>query len=81
MANQRSDSPRNVNPNRQDHNFQARCSDISGQKCDWHTSGRNEDEVMHNVEQHGREHHGINMTTEQRDRAREVIRGNERRAA
>ena len=66
MANQKSDSPRN--------DLNARCSDISGEKCDWQSSGRNEDEVLRNLEQHGRQRHGVNLTIEQRDKARGLIR-------
>jgi predicted small metal-binding protein len=38
--------------------FSFRCGDVVN-GCDWQTSGRNEDEIRRNVEQHGREHHGM----------------------
>ncbi len=39
-------------------NVTFRCSDIHP-SCDWQTTGRNEDEIRSQIEQHGREHHNI----------------------
>lgn len=38
--------------------YSFRCGDVM-KGCDWQTSGRTEDEVRRNIEQHGREHHGM----------------------
>jgi predicted small metal-binding protein len=44
--------------------YSFRCGDVmSG--CEWQTSGRNEDEIRQNIEQHGREHHGMKEITEE----------------
>lgn len=38
--------------------YSFRCGDVmSG--CDWQTHGRDESELRRNIEEHGREHHGI----------------------
>lgn len=34
------------------------CSDINP-SCNWQSSGQNENELRSQIEQHGREHHGI----------------------
>ena len=41
-----------------DADYSFRCGDVV-KGCEWQTSGRNEDEIRRNVEQHGREHHGM----------------------
>jgi predicted small metal-binding protein len=59
-------------------NLHFRCADVySG--CAWETSGRTEDEMRPNIEQHGREHHGMkDLGEDVWNRVRGLIR---RRAA
>ena len=78
MANQ---SPNSSNINRHGNDLSFRCADMGHKECKWQTSGRSEDEVLRNVEQHGREKHGIQMNDDLRNKARGVIRGSEQRAA
>jgi len=54
-----------------------RCAEVN-QSCDWRTSGRDESEMRRQIEQHGREKHGMS------DLAEDVwdrIRGSFRRSA
>jgi predicted small metal-binding protein len=36
-----------------------RCADVGFADCRWEVSGHTEDELMPQIEQHGREHHGL----------------------
>ena len=52
-----------------------RCSDMGHKDCSWEVSGRSEDELMPQIERHGRERHGMtNMDDESRQRVRNNIR-------
>ncbi len=54
--------------------YNFRCSEIHS-SCNWQTSGSSEDEVMHNVERHGREAHGLsNWDENTRNRVRSSIK-------
>ena len=71
MANQ---SPNSANINRGENSLRFRCADVGDQSCKWETSGRSEEEIMRNAEQHGREHHGIQMDDGMRNKVRGAIR-------
>jgi predicted small metal-binding protein len=52
-----------------------RCSDMGHKDCSWEVSGRSEDELMPQIESHGRERHGINnLDEDSRRRVRNNIR-------
>lgn len=36
-----------------------RCADVGFKECNWQVSGRNDNEIMERVREHGREAHGI----------------------
>lgn len=57
-----------------------RCADVGNAECRWEVSGRTEDELMPQIEQHGREAHGMSeFDGETKNKIRNAIR--ERRAA
>lgn len=64
MANPTGNNPTSSSPGREGGgNLHFRCADIhSG--CNWQTSGRDEQEMRRNIEQHGREHHNMREWTE-----------------
>ncbi len=41
-----------------------RCADVGFNECSWEAQGRNESELMPQIERHGREHHGLKEMTE-----------------
>lgn len=41
-------------------NVRFRCKDVGFANCPWEATGRNEQELMPQIERHGREQHGIN---------------------
>jgi len=51
-----------------------RCSDVGPKDCDWQVSGNSEEEIMHKIEQHGREKHNLSLGSETKDRVRHAIR-------
>ena len=56
-------------------NYSFRCSDVGQKDCPWETKGSSEDEVLRNVEKHGREKHNISsFVGEARDRVRNAIK-------
>ena len=56
------------------------CSEIGNENCTWNLSGDSADEMMPDIERHGREAHGITSFDEKaRSRIRDAVR--ERRAA
>ena len=60
------------NNSRQQKSF--RCSDL-GHKCNWEVSGQSEEELMPQIEQHGRQAHDIqNLDSDSRKRVLSVIR-------
>jgi len=55
-----------------------RCADVADPNCQWEVSGRNEAEIMPQIERHGREQHNItNFDENTRNRVREAIRTRE----
>ncbi len=57
-----------------------RCADVGNADCRWEVTGRTEEELMPQIERHGREAHGMNSIDEPtRNKIRNAIR--ERRAA
>ncbi len=64
----------NPNTGNQD-NVKFRCKDVGFANCPWEASGRSEQELMPQIERHGREAHGINQIDQQtRDRVKNAIR-------
>jgi predicted small metal-binding protein len=52
-----------------------RCADLGHSECKWEVSGHSEEELMPQIERHGRERHGItNLDNEARNRVRDAIR-------
>ncbi len=52
-----------------------RCADVGFADCRWEVSGRTADELMPQIEQHGRERHGINQVDDKiRQRIHNAIR-------
>jgi predicted small metal-binding protein len=52
-----------------------RCSDLGHKDCKWEVSGQSEEELMPQIEQHGRQAHNIqNLDNEARNRVRGAIR-------
>lgn len=41
-----------------------KCADMGHKECNWEVSGRSEEELMPQIERHGRERHGINNLDE-----------------
>ena len=57
-----------------------RCADAGFKECSWQTSGRDDNEVLDRVREHGREAHGIsNFDDNMRRKVQENI--HDRRAA
>lgn len=82
MANpNKPDQPKGVQPTHsgsQGENYTFRCADAGYNDCPWETKGATPDEVLHKVEQHGRERHHLTSIDEQ---TRNKVRGNIHRAA
>jgi predicted small metal-binding protein len=52
-----------------------KCADMGHKDCSWEVSGRSEEELMPQIERHGRERHGINnLDEDSKRRARSNIR-------
>ncbi len=52
-----------------------RCADLGHKECNWEVSGRSEEELMPQIEQHGRQAHNINdFDNDARTRVRSAIR-------
>ena len=57
-----------------------RCADVGNADCRWEVTGRTEEELMPQIERHGREQHGIgDIDAQMRNKIRNAI--HERRAA
>jgi predicted small metal-binding protein len=57
-----------------------RCADVGNVDCQWEVSGRTNEELMPQIERHGREHHGITSWDDKlKSRVQHAIR--ERKAA
>ena len=63
---------------REGRDLEFHCSDVGDPKCSWKASGRSEEELMPQIEQHGRDAHNIKNID---DNMRQRIRSNIRRAA
>jgi predicted small metal-binding protein len=51
-----------------------RCKDVGFQNCPWETRGKSEQELMPEIERHGREAHGIDKIDDStRDRVRNAM--------
>jgi predicted small metal-binding protein len=50
-----------------------RCADVGDKNCKWEARGRNEDDIMKQVEQHGRDAHNMQMDDSTRQRVRGAI--------
>lgn len=52
-----------------------RCADVGHDQCNWTVRGRDEQELMPQIEQHGRERHGMReMDSDTRNKVRGAIR-------
>ena len=52
-----------------------KCADMGHKDCSWEVSGRSEEELMPQIERHGRERHGINnLDEDSKRRVRSNIR-------
>ena len=60
--------------NQQNQDMRFRCADVGDKSCKWEARGSNEDDIMRQVEQHGREAHDIhNMDDNMRQKVRGAI--------
>ena len=51
-----------------------RCADLGHQECNWQVSGRSEDELMPQIERHGREQHNLtSFDNDTRNQVRSAI--------
>jgi predicted small metal-binding protein len=51
-----------------------RCADLGHKECNWEVSGHSEEELLPQIEQHGRQAHNITKLDETaRNRVREAI--------
>jgi predicted small metal-binding protein len=63
----------NVTGNNQQKTF--RCADLGHKECNWQVSGQSEEELMPQIEQHGRQAHNIQkLDNKARNRVRGAIR-------
>lgn len=52
-----------------------RCKDVGFENCPWEARAKNEQELMPQIEKHGREQHGIqNLDQQTRDKVKNAIR-------
>ncbi len=64
-----------VNPSSQGGNYHFRCADLGNSTCQWEASGRTEEDVIRQVEQHGREQHNLSEWTDDiKNRVRNLMR-------
>lgn len=75
MANpNKPDQPKGVQSSQsQGETYRFRCADAGHKECPWETRGSSPDEVMRNVEQHGREQHHLTMDDNTRNQIRSKI--------
>ncbi len=58
-----------------DHDVRFKCKDVGFANCPWEARGKDEKELMPQIEKHGREAHGINNLDQQtKDKVRQAIR-------
>jgi predicted small metal-binding protein len=56
-------------------NVKFRCKDVGFANCPFEASGKNEQELMPQIERHGKEAHGMEQIDQQtRDRVKDAIR-------
>jgi len=56
-------------------NMKFRCKDVGFANCQWEATGKTEQELMPQIERHGRDAHGINQIDQPtRDRVKNAIR-------
>ncbi len=66
---------RSSNPSGQSKQKHFRCADLGHKECNWEVSGKSEEEILPQIERHGREHHNIsNFDNDARSRVRGAIR-------
>lgn len=53
--------------------YRFRCADAGQKDCPWETRGSSPDEVLRQVEQHGREQHHLSMDDTTRNQVRSKI--------
>jgi predicted small metal-binding protein len=64
----------NPNPGNQNE-VRFRCKDVGFDTCSWEATGRNEQDLMPQIERHGREAHGIQQIDQPtRDKVKNAIR-------
>ena len=63
------------NPNPGNQGMKFRCKDVGFANCPWEATGRNEQELMPQIERHGRDAHGLQQIDQQtRDKVKHAIR-------
>jgi len=78
MANNPNQSQHNTNEHSQSGERQFRCSDAGFKECNWQVRGKNDNEIMDRVREHGREAHNISNFD---DNMRRKVQDNIRNAA
>ena len=53
--------------------MRVRCSELGHSGCNWEARGSNENEIMNQVEQHGRDAHKEGITDRVKEKVREVL--------
>lgn len=65
----------NPNQHTHDHDVRFRCKDVGYANCPWEARGQSEQDLMPQIEKHGREAHGIqNLDQQTRDKVKHAIR-------
>lgn len=65
----------NPNQHTNDQSVRFRCKDVGFANCPWEARGHSEQDLMPQIEKHGREAHCIqNLDQQTRDRMRDAIR-------
>ena len=71
----RSGQENRFNRGKQEGQKSFRCADLGHKECNWEVRGRSEEELMPQIERHGREQHNLqNFDNETRQRVSSVIR-------
>ena len=65
----------NPNQHTHDQDVRFRCKDVGFASCPWEARGDSEQDLMPQIEKHGREAHGMqNLDQQTRDRVKHAIR-------
>ncbi len=65
----------NPNQHTHDQDVRFRCKDVGFASCPWEARGHSEQDLMPQIEKHGREAHGMqNLDQQTRDRVKHAIR-------